>query len=68
MKLPFKSFRVGPVHYRQELVKCGKPNCKCCPHGPYWYAYWHAGIMLRKKYVGKWLTPELRQLAPPGCT
>ena len=21
----------------QKRVSCGKPNCHCCPHGPYWY-------------------------------
>jgi hypothetical protein len=25
--------------YRSEMRECGKPNCKRCPHGPYWYAY-----------------------------
>src|SRR3990170_1171795 len=34
--------RVGRVTYRSELVRCGKPTCKCTRgerHGPYWYAY-----------------------------
>ncbi|MGH2721036.1 MAG: hypothetical protein ACRDJO_05475, partial [Actinomycetota bacterium] len=26
------------VTFRQELVRCGKPGCRTCPHGPYWYA------------------------------
>lgn len=21
----------------QKTIKCGKPNCSKCPHGPYWY-------------------------------
>lgn len=49
------------LHYRQELVKCGKPACKSCArgpsHGPYWYSYSAAAPMLRKRYVGKQL-PE----------
>lgn len=38
---------------RQELVRCGKPTCKTCPHGPYWYEYWSEGGKRRSKYVGK---------------
>ena len=41
------------MFYRNEYTKCGKPNCKKCPHGPYWYAYWREGKRLRKKYIGK---------------
>jgi hypothetical protein len=44
--------------YRCELVTCGKANCVCCPHGPYWYAYWRDGKRMRKKYIGKQLTPK----------
>jgi hypothetical protein len=39
--------------FRFEWVKCGKPTCKSCPHGPYWYAYWREGKRVRKRYVGK---------------
>lgn len=38
--------------FRQEYVKCGR-NCKSCPHGPYWYAYWSDKGRTRKRYVGK---------------
>ncbi len=38
--------------YRLEKVSCGK-NCKGCPHGPYWYAYWREGGKTRSKYIGK---------------
>lgn len=41
------------IHYRQETVRCGKANCKSCPHGPYWFAYSRRGVMLKKIYVGK---------------
>ena len=41
------------VTYRQERVRCGRPNCSRCPHGPYWYAYWREGGRLRSRYIGK---------------
>jgi hypothetical protein len=41
------------VTYRLEMVKCGKPGCRSCPHGPYWYAYYRDGKRLRSRYVGK---------------
>ena len=40
------------VSYRLEEVKCGKPNCTRCPHGPYWYAYWREDGRVRSKYLG----------------
>jgi hypothetical protein len=43
--------------YRQELVKCGKPGCKCARgelHGPYWYGYtYKKGGGQSKRYIGK---------------
>jgi hypothetical protein len=47
----------GAVTYRLEKVKCGKPGCKSCPHGPYWYAYYREGKRLRSHYIG----PELEK-------
>lgn len=41
------------VTYRLESVRCGKPNCKSCPHGPYWYAYFREGDRLRSRYIGR---------------
>lgn len=41
------------VTYRRESVKCGKPGCRKCPHGPYWYAYYREGGRLRSRYIGK---------------
>ena len=43
----------GPVTYRLETVRCGKPGCASCPHGPYWYAYYRDGGKLRSRYIGK---------------
>jgi hypothetical protein len=55
---PDAGFDEEGVTYRLERVRCGKPNCKSCPHGPYWYAYYREGKRLRSRYIG----PEL----PPG--
>ena len=45
----------GPVTYRLESVRCGKPGCTKCPHGPYWYAYYREDGKVRSRYIG----PEL---------
>jgi len=45
------------VTYRQQMVRCGKPQCGRCPHGPYWYAYWREDGRQRSRYVGRTL-PE----------
>jgi len=58
------AFYVSGVHYREELIRCGKPACKSCPHGPYWYAYSRAGAFLKKVYVGKFLPRALREHVP----
>lgn len=50
----------GRITYQSELVKCGKPNCRCADgqlHGPYWYAYRKQGQKLQSWYVGKKLKP-----------
>jgi hypothetical protein len=41
------------VRIRAQHVRCGKPNCTRCPHGPYWYAYWTEDGRRRSRYVGK---------------
>jgi len=40
-----------------EKVKCGRANCRSCPHGPYWYLYSTRKGKLTKTYLGKEL-PE----------
>jgi hypothetical protein len=47
--------------FRLEKVSCGK-NCKGCPHGPYWYGYWHEGGKTRSKYIGKNLSPQKQRM------
>ena len=44
---------VGGWTFRAEYVRCGKPSCRACPHGPYWYAYRHRGARMEKRYHGK---------------
>lgn len=48
----FASEETGPVTYRLESVKCGKPRCTKCPHGPYWYAYYREEGKVRSRYIG----------------
>lgn len=43
------------VSLRRQWVKCGKPACNSCPHGPYWYAYWREDGRRRSRYIGKLL-------------
>lgn len=50
------------VTYRLETVRCGKPNCKSCPHGPYWYAYFREGNKLRSRYIGRELPDEVKDV------
>lgn len=47
---------------RQEWIKCGKKTCKRCPHGPYWYRYFHNREgKLCKQYVGKTVDQDSHQ-------
>lgn len=46
------------VTYRLETVRCGKPGCSRCPHGPYWYAYYREGGKLRSRYIGRELPSQ----------
>ena len=49
----------GPkVTFRQQAVRCGKPTCTRCPHGPYWYACWREGDKVRTRYIGRSLPSE----------
>jgi hypothetical protein len=49
----------GPkVSFRQQSVRCGKPTCTRCPHGPYWYACWREGDKVRTRYIGRALPAE----------
>ncbi len=56
----------GNVTYRLESVKCGKPGCKSCPHGPYWYAYFREGSKLKSRYIGRELPEDVQAVAGEG--
>ncbi|HEX2295291.1 MAG TPA: hypothetical protein VHN37_08285 [Actinomycetota bacterium] len=56
----FGAEEVGPVTYRLESVRCGKPGCTKCPHGPYWYAYWREDGKVRSRYIGTQPPPAAR--------
>lgn len=51
------------VRYRQKSVRCGKPACGTCPHGPYWYAQWTEHGRRRSRYIGSELPAEVRRKA-----
>lgn len=64
--LPVKSGREvfdirqsNSIVYRQETVRCGKKNCRTCPHGPYWYGYQRTKGKMVSFYVGKELPNRL---------
>ena len=59
--------RRGKVTFQQETVRCGRPTCRRCPHGPYWYAYWREGGKLRSRYIGKQL-PQVPASQAPAQT
>jgi hypothetical protein len=59
-----QGFSIKHVHYRREPVKCGKPGCGKCPHGPYWYAYFRRGVRLTKRYVGIHLPQAVIERGP----
>jgi hypothetical protein len=39
--------------YRCQYIRCGKLNCRSCPHGPYWYGFRSEKGRTRSKYFGK---------------
>ena len=48
-----------PKGYTLRMVRCGKPHCPSCPHGPYWYRQWKEKGRVRWKYIGKQLPDEI---------
>lgn len=36
-----------------QWVRCNKPACRRCPHGPYYRRFWRVGGRLRSAYVRK---------------
>jgi hypothetical protein len=56
------------VTYRHESVKCGKPGCTKCPHGPYWYAYYREDGKLRSRYIGRELPADVAAITMSGSS
>ena len=65
-----------PGVLRAELVRCGKPSCRCTRgerHGPYLYRRWREGGRQRREYVKpsdaervRAALAEWRRLHPPA--
>lgn len=41
-----------PVYYRYRKVRCHRPACGRCPHGPYLYK--RAYVLIGRRYHRKW--------------
>lgn len=58
-KLESAGVMVGPaeptIRLRERSVRCGKQECRSCPHGPYWYAFWTENGRRRSRYIGRLL-------------
>lgn len=50
--LPDKEGRVRIGTVRIKKVRCGKKNCKKCPHAIYAYAQYRVGKKVTEKYIG----------------
>lgn len=48
------------VAYRCQYIRCGKANCKACPHGPYWYSFYRVNGKMKSEYHGK-ADPRIQQ-------
>lgn len=50
-----------PLHrssLQVKSIRCGKPNCQKCPHGPYVYRAWRGGDgKVRSEYIGRLVPP-----------
>lgn len=56
-----------PLHrtsIQTRWIKCRKPACTKCPHGPYLYRVWREGPKIRTEYLGK--APPMATVASPG--
>ena len=42
--------RIGTIRLKE--VRCGKKNCKKCPHKIYAYAQYRVGSKVTEKYIG----------------
>lgn len=42
-----------------RFTRCNKPNCRACPHGPYWHRVIKTPKREIEKYIGRDLIPWL---------
>jgi len=42
-----------PGTKQAKKIKCKKPNCTKCPHGPYYYVAHRVGKKVKSCYIGK---------------
>lgn len=54
------------IVFESEKIKCGRKNCRSCPHGPYWYLYSTRKGKLSKTYLGKELPEWAAELKEYG--
>lgn len=54
-----KTIAIDGLYYVYRWVGCGKPNCKKCPHGPYWYC----NFTRKGKHVSVYLGAVFKTLA-----
>ncbi|HHW04716.1 MAG TPA: hypothetical protein PK601_06810 [Methanothermobacter sp.] len=55
-----ENMKIDGLTITKEKVNCGKPNCKRCPHGPYYYAYKQVNGKLKRLYIGRKLPEALK--------
>lgn len=54
-----KRIRIDGRLFAQRAIRCGKSNCRKCPHGPYWHQVFRQGGREKYRYIGKDLTLHL---------
>lgn len=57
---------IGGISYELWKTRCGKPNCKRCPHGPYWYKPIRTPRGIKHAYIGKDLEKGIKTKSPDG--
>jgi hypothetical protein len=65
MKLKNPLPKTPPGALCAQMVRCGKPNCKCASgelHGPYSYRFARVNGVLIKRYVKVKDVPQLRAM------
>lgn len=50
---------IDGMTFSARMKRCNKPNCRACPHGPYWARIIRRGGREVERYIGKELVPWL---------